>query len=149
MVVRDAVVSEITRLLDLQNYRGYKTGWVWHELQCQFQFFSFEELKVIATGLHYNPRWASHKWREQEEKRRYRAPESGRDHIPEPEPPLHPLQSCLDLLGIKPPFTIADLKKAYRHLSLLTHPDTGGNQESFFKVTEAYETLKPWAKETT
>lgn len=47
-----------------------------------------------------------------------------------------------DILQIEPPITQEDLKKAYRKMSLKTHPDkTGGTNEAFIKVKNAYDDL--------
>ena len=47
-----------------------------------------------------------------------------------------------DILQIEPPVNYEDLKKAYRKMSLKTHPDkTGGSPEDFIKVKNAYEDL--------
>ena len=37
--------------------------------------------------------------------------------------------------------TKADIKKAFRNLSLQNHPDKGGDEEKFKKISEAYNTL--------
>lgn len=46
-----------------------------------------------------------------------------------------------DILGIKANATEEEIKKAYRKKAIETHPDKGGNEEEFKKVTEAYEIL--------
>ena len=46
-----------------------------------------------------------------------------------------------DILGVKPGATEEEVKKAYRKKAVETHPDKGGNEEDFKKVTEAYEIL--------
>jgi molecular chaperone DnaJ len=46
-----------------------------------------------------------------------------------------------DILGLKPGATEEEVKKAYRKKAIETHPDKGGNEEDFKKVTEAYEIL--------
>jgi len=46
-----------------------------------------------------------------------------------------------DILGIKPGATEEEVKKAYRKKAIETHPDKGGNEEDFKKITEAYEIL--------
>ena len=42
------------------------------------------------------------------------------------------------LFGLQPDFTVDQLKKAYRKLSLQTHPDRGGSSEKFKFVTRHY-----------
>lgn len=46
-----------------------------------------------------------------------------------------------DILGVTPGATEEEVKKAYRKKAVETHPDKGGNEEEFKKVTEAYEIL--------
>ena len=50
----------------------------------------------------------------------------------------------MEILQIEPPITELDLKKAYRKMSLKSHPDkSGGSNEQFIKVNEAYNELLP------
>lgn len=44
-------------------------------------------------------------------------------------------------LGLNPNATDSDIKKAYRKLAVKHHPDKGGDEETFKKLTEAYEVL--------
>ena len=47
-----------------------------------------------------------------------------------------------EILQIEPPTTPEILKKAYRKMSLKTHPDkTGGSADAFIKVKNAYEDI--------
>ena len=46
-----------------------------------------------------------------------------------------------DILGIDKNATKQEIKKAYNRLSMKTHPDKGGNEYLFNKVSEAYNTL--------
>jgi DnaJ-class molecular chaperone len=46
-----------------------------------------------------------------------------------------------DILGVTRQSSAAEIKKAYRVLSLKHHPDKGGAVEKFQKINEAYETL--------
>ena len=46
-----------------------------------------------------------------------------------------------EILQIEPPTTPEDLKKAYRKMSLKTHPDKGGSSDDFIKVKNAYEDI--------
>ena len=49
--------------------------------------------------------------------------------------------SHYEVLGVKPGTSPEDLKKAYRKLALQHHPDKGGDEEEFKKITESYEVL--------
>lgn len=49
------------------------------------------------------------------------------------------LQAFLHL-GLTPPFTERDVRRAYRRLALLRHPDRGGSAEAFIALKAAYDT---------
>lgn len=49
-------------------------------------------------------------------------------------------------LGVKPGASSEDIKRAYRKRSLSCHPDKGGDEESFKKLSEAYSVLSDPAK---
>lgn len=42
-------------------------------------------------------------------------------------------------LGLLPPYTLGDVKSAYRVKAMQTHPDRGGAQADFIKIHEAYK----------
>lgn len=44
-------------------------------------------------------------------------------------------------LGVQPDASDAEIKRAYRKLAVKHHPDKGGNEARFKKISEAYETL--------
>ena len=46
-----------------------------------------------------------------------------------------------EILEIEPPAEYEKVRKAYRKMSLKSHPDKGGSDESFIKVREAYDEL--------
>jgi hypothetical protein len=46
------------------------------------------------------------------------------------------------VLGVERTCTDSDVKKAYRALSRTTHPDKGGSDAAFQRVTQAYERIK-------
>jgi DnaJ-class molecular chaperone len=46
-----------------------------------------------------------------------------------------------DILGLSLTSTKEEIKKAYKQLALVHHPDRGGDEERFKKIGEAYETL--------
>lgn len=47
--------------------------------------------------------------------------------------------ACMQQLGLLPPYSIEDVKRAYRHLAKRSHPDAGGDAETFSKLRQAYE----------
>lgn len=49
--------------------------------------------------------------------------------------------NAMKLMGLSDGFTKADVKKAYRKLSKVHHPDCGGLQANFIKLTKAYNYL--------
>jgi DnaJ-class molecular chaperone len=46
-----------------------------------------------------------------------------------------------DVLGVDRTASKEEIKKAYRKLCLVTHPDVGGNEAKFLRIKEAYEHL--------
>jgi DnaJ-class molecular chaperone len=52
-------------------------------------------------------------------------------------------ENLYEILGVEPDANETTLKKAFRKLSMQTHPDRpGGNKEKFQKIKGAYETLE-------
>ena len=51
------------------------------------------------------------------------------------------------ILGLEKMASEADIKKAYRSLALIHHPDKGGDPEKFKEIHQAYEALNPPKKE--
>lgn len=49
--------------------------------------------------------------------------------------------SHYETLGIEKNASAEEIKSAYRKLAMKHHPDRGGNEKMFQKITEAYETL--------
>lgn len=49
------------------------------------------------------------------------------------------LQNAKKLLGLSDNYTAQDIKSAYRKLSKIHHPDMGGLEANFIKLTTAYE----------
>ena len=50
-------------------------------------------------------------------------------------------QSAWAVLGLSPGATLIEVKRAFRQKALETHPDRGGNAETFLRVQRAYEKL--------
>jgi curved DNA-binding protein CbpA len=51
------------------------------------------------------------------------------------------VSEALEVLGLSWPCTILDVKKAYRRLTRQVHPDMGGSDVEFYRVSEAYEEM--------
>jgi DnaJ-class molecular chaperone len=47
-----------------------------------------------------------------------------------------------NILGLTPTATPDEIKKAYRKLAMVHHPDRGGDPKKFQEISEAYEALK-------
>ncbi|GFH48850.1 hypothetical protein CTEN210_05326 [Chaetoceros tenuissimus] len=53
-----------------------------------------------------------------------------------------PDRNPYNVFGLRPGCTISEIKKSYKQLSLLHHPDRpGGDPEKFLEVVEAYKSL--------
>ena len=50
-----------------------------------------------------------------------------------------PTREDWELLGLRPDACVGDVRAAWRRLSRQTHPDAGGTDALFRRVTEAYE----------
>ena len=50
-------------------------------------------------------------------------------------------ENLYDVLGVPKDVSETDLKKAYKKLAIKHHPDKGGNEETFKKISEAYSIL--------
>jgi len=48
---------------------------------------------------------------------------------------------CYETLGINANATDEEVKKAYRKLAMVHHPDRGGNEDKFKEITTAYENI--------
>lgn len=48
-------------------------------------------------------------------------------------------QAWYEVLGVKPDATKADIRNAFRALSMVHHPDVGGNEEDFKRLRAAYD----------
>ena len=50
-------------------------------------------------------------------------------------------QILYDILGVPPNATAKEIKTAYRKLAIEHHPDKGGDEEEFKRISEAYSIL--------
>jgi curved DNA-binding protein CbpA len=50
-------------------------------------------------------------------------------------------ETLYDVLGLNKTATKEEIKKAYRNLSKQHHPDVGGDEEVFKKISHAYNIL--------
>ena len=53
------------------------------------------------------------------------------------------------ILGVEKTASTSDIKKAYRTLALIHHPDKGGDPEKFKQINRAYELLRDRQERTT
>ena len=51
------------------------------------------------------------------------------------------MENFYDILGVKETSSQDDIKKAYRKLAVKHHPDKGGSEDTFKKISEAYDTI--------
>jgi molecular chaperone DnaJ len=51
------------------------------------------------------------------------------------------MENLYEILGVREDASPDEIKKTYRKLAMEHHPDKGGNEEKFKKISEAYETL--------
>ena len=58
------------------------------------------------------------------------------------------MENYYDILGVTESATTDEIKKTYRKLAMEHHPDKGGNEEKFKKISEAYDTLGDENKRT-
>jgi len=58
------------------------------------------------------------------------------------------MENYYEILGVSENVTQDELKKVYRQLALEHHPDKGGDEEKFKKISEAYDTLGDESKRT-
>ena len=49
--------------------------------------------------------------------------------------------SNYEILGISPNATKIEIKKAYKKMALIYHPDVGGDEKQFLRIRTAYEQL--------
>ena len=51
------------------------------------------------------------------------------------------MENLYEVLGVSETATQDEIKKAFREKSKTSHPDKGGNEETFKKISQAYDTL--------
>ena len=63
---------------------------------------------------------------------------------------LHEMSSieAQQILGVSNKDSPEEIKKKYRKLAMINHPDKGGNHENFIKISHAFEVLSGKAPET-
>jgi hypothetical protein len=129
-------LQDLKWLRQVQLKRGYKRGWIYHQLRQKFDL-GLIELELIAAFLGYHPGWVEYEWEKLQHKSGSYEPQSQqRESIP------RRLKQPLLLLGLEFPFTKEQLVSAYRRMTLSNHPDGGGDAKSFISIHEAYQTLK-------
>jgi hypothetical protein len=52
---------------------------------------------------------------------------------------------CMAVLGLLPPYELADVQAAYRDKVLVAHPDRGGDPAAFIRLKEAYDQAVAYA----
>ncbi len=137
----------------------YSDGWAFHKIREVHGYA--EPGSVSATIKKYKLEWLSYfeqRWgvseqqekqqeykehKQYKERRKYQEQKTSdsrqRQHRSTASTFAH--QAYLQLLGLTLPFTMKELKSAYRRMALQVHPDAGGSAEAFRQVHHAYQTL--------
>jgi len=127
-VIRSKFLDSLDWLLSEATRNGYKPGWAWYQLQDLFPDGLYqEEVESVAALLNYKPGWAFHQCKNLLSEGRLLY-----DDTPPKRPPLL-------VLGLTPPATESDIKRAYRRLAKRYHPDSGGDADMFRELQDAYE----------
>lgn len=127
-MIRQTLKDKINNLCEIQNMKGYKAGWIWHQIKTKSAPFSETELYYIAKKLGYKPGWVKYKIEEQQpDELLYQ--------------PVSLLQNSLSLLELDVPFSLQDLKRSYKNKAFKLHPDRGGTHEDFVALNRAYQYL--------
>lgn len=62
-------------------------------------------------------------------------------HAPDQE-----LPECLEILGLRPPLTLDDVKQCYLAKAMAAHPDRGGDPAAFVRLQKAFEEANDYVK---
>jgi hypothetical protein len=62
-------------------------------------------------------------------------------HAPDQE-----LPECLEILGLRPPLTLDDVKQCYLAKAMASHPDRGGDPAAFVRLQKAFEEANDYVK---
>ena len=98
----------------------------------------FEKRWGIKEEHQQRQQYRHNRQRQQRQQRQQRT-KSSRQHHTTSQSFVH--HAYLQILGLTFPFTLQDLKRAYRKKALETHPDSGGTAEAFRSVHNAYQAL--------
>ena len=98
----------------------------------------FQQRWGIKEEHQQRQQYRHNRQRQQYEKRQQRTKSSRQRHATGQTYVHH---AYLQILGLTFPFTLQDLKRAYRKKALETHPDSGGTAEAFRSVHNAYQAL--------
>ncbi|MCE2726860.1 MAG: hypothetical protein LW698_08780 [Planctomycetaceae bacterium] len=69
--------------------------------------------------------------------------------MPAPVPPNpvdQDLPACLEILGLRPPLTLEDVKQTYLAKAMAAHPDRGGDPAAFVRLQKAFEEANDYVK---
>ena len=67
------------------------------------------------------------------------------DHFGTESEPAEPASWAV-ILGVRPPFTPEQVRRAYRARSRLHHPDAGGDHEAFVRLQSAYDEARRYCE---
>jgi hypothetical protein len=56
------------------------------------------------------------------------------------------LPQCLEILGLRPPLTLEDVKQTYLAKAMAAHPDRGGDPAAFVRLQKAFEEANDYVK---
>ena len=56
------------------------------------------------------------------------------------------LPACLEILGLRPPLSLEDVKQSYLAKAMAAHPDRGGDPAAFVRLQKAFEEANEYVK---